>query len=155
MSILGNIFSRILPHAHASQPANPAQPAATQAAPPRAVTPAAPQATQPQQPASAGSAAAAPVASAGTATLERVDVEQVLDGLAAHNPQKLNWRSSIVDLMKLVGMESTLQERRELAQELGYSGDQHDSAAMNTWLHKAVMRKLEENGGKVPDNLKD
>jgi hypothetical protein len=87
--------------------------------------------------------------------MERVDIEQVLDGLAAKNPQKLNWRSSIVDLMKLVGMDSTLQERKELADELGYTGDKNDSASMNIWLHKQVMVKLEENGGKVPASLKD
>ena len=87
--------------------------------------------------------------------MERVDVEKVLDGLAAHNAQKLNWRNSIVDLMKLVGMDSTLQERKELADELAYKGDKSDTAAMNVWLHKEVLRKLEENGGKVPANLLD
>jgi hypothetical protein len=87
--------------------------------------------------------------------MERVDIEKTLDGMAASNAQKLNWRTSIVDLMKLVGMESTLQERRELADELGYHGDKQDTAAMNMWLHKAVMKKLEENGGKVPANLLD
>ena len=87
--------------------------------------------------------------------MERVDVAKVLDGLAAQNGQKLNWRNSIVDLMKLVGMDSTLQERKELADELGYKGDKGDSAAMNIWLHKEVLRKLEENGGKVPANLLD
>ena len=154
MSILGKIFSRILPHANAAQPAS-ATPSAPQsapvqaAAPARPVTPAAPQATQPQQ------AAAGTGAPAATATLERVDVELVLDGLSAHNQQKLNWRNSIVDLMKLVGMDSTLQERKELADELGYHGDKSDTAAMNVWLHKEVMRKLEENGGKVPANLMD
>ena len=87
--------------------------------------------------------------------MDRVDIEQVLDGMAANNSQKLNWRTSIVDLMKLVGMDSTLQERRELADELGYTGDKGDTAAMNMWLHKAVMKKLAENGGKVPANLLD
>jgi hypothetical protein len=65
----------------------------------------------------------------------------------------LNWRTSIVDLMKLVGLDSSLQNRQKLAAELGYSGDRNDSAAMNIWLHKAVMRKLAENGGKVPATL--
>jgi hypothetical protein len=146
MSILGKIFGRIFPHANAQQPAQPAAPAASAGV----QTPAAPQPqAQPkaQQPAATGAAAAA--------TAERVDIEQVLDGLAAKNTQKLNWRTSIVDLMKLVGMDSTLQERKDLADELGYTGDKNDSAAMNVWLHKQVMKKLEENGGKVPDNLKD
>lgn len=84
-----------------------------------------------------------------------VDIEAVLEDLAAGNPQKLNWRTSIVDLMKLVGMESSLQERKELADELGYTGDKTDSAAMNIWLHKAVLKKLSENGGKVPASLLD
>jgi hypothetical protein len=84
-----------------------------------------------------------------------VDVEAVLEGLAAKNPQKLNWRTSIVDLMKLVGMDSSLSERKALAQELGYTGSLQDSATMNIWLHKQVLRKLAENGGKVPANLLD
>jgi hypothetical protein len=84
-----------------------------------------------------------------------VDVEAVLEDLAAKNPQKLNWRTSIVDLMKLVGMDSSLAERKELAQELGYTGNTQDSASMNIWLHKQVLRKLAENGGKVPANLLD
>jgi hypothetical protein len=83
-----------------------------------------------------------------------VDVEAVLNGLNAKSPQKLNWQTSIVDLMKLVGMDSSLQHRKELAAELGYKGDTNDSAAMNIWLHKAVMQKLAANGGKVPDTLK-
>ena len=93
-------------------------------------------------------------APAATATAV-VDVEAVLEGLAAKNPQKLNWRTSIVDLMKLVGMDSSLAERKELAQELGYTGNMNDSASMNIWLHKQVLRKLAENGGKVPANLLD
>ena len=84
-----------------------------------------------------------------------VDIEAVLEDMAANNPQKLNWRTSIVDLMKLVGMESSLAERKELADELGYTGDKSDSAAMNIWLHKAVLKKLSENGGKVPASLMD
>jgi hypothetical protein len=82
-----------------------------------------------------------------------VDVEAVLEALNAKSAQKLNWRTSIVDLMKLVGVDSSFQHRKELASELGYSGDTNDSAAMNMWLHKAVMRKLAENGGKVPTAL--
>ena len=134
MSILGKIFDRILHHGSAG-----ASPSATTTAS------AAPQQTQ--TPSAQGSP------QSGAATMERVDIEKVLDGMAANNPQKLNWRTSIVDLMKLVGMESTLQERRELADELGYTGDKSDTAAMNMWLHKAVMKKIEENGGKVPASL--
>lgn len=83
-----------------------------------------------------------------------VDVEAVLSDMAAKNPQKLNWKTSIVDLMKLVGMESSPAERKELAQELGYKGDMNDSAAMNIWLHKQVMTKLAANGGKLPPEIK-
>ena len=84
-----------------------------------------------------------------------VDVEAVLTDLASKSSQKLDWRSSIVDLMKLVGMESSLAERKDLAKELGYTGDTSDSAAMNIWLHKQVMKKMSENGGKVPAELLD
>ena len=84
-----------------------------------------------------------------------VDVELVLETMAAGTPQKLDWRNSIVDLMKLVGIDSSLANRKALAQELGYTGDMNDSATMNVWLHKQVMRKLAENGGHVPANLTD
>ena len=83
-----------------------------------------------------------------------MDVEAVLTGLAEKNSQKLDWRHSIVDLMKLLGLDSGLASRKQLADELHYSGDKDDSATMNIWLHKQVMRKLAENGGKVPDDLK-
>jgi 3-oxoacyl-ACP reductase-like protein len=100
---------------------------------------------------------AAPVAAAATpapaVAPEPVDVEAVLEALAANNPQKLNWRVSIVDLMKLLGMDSSLKERKELADELGFTGDMNDSASMNIWLHKQVLKKLSENGGKVPADL--
>jgi hypothetical protein len=86
---------------------------------------------------------------------EPIDVTAILDGMTAENAQKLNWRTSIVDLMKLVGMESSLAERKALAAELAYTGDTSDSAAMNIWLHKQVIRKLSENGGKVPPELLD
>jgi hypothetical protein len=87
--------------------------------------------------------------------MDRVDIEQVLDGMAASNQQKLNWRTSIVDLMKLLDLDSSLQERKELATELGYTGAKDGSAEMNLWLHKQVMNKLAANGGKVPADLKD
>jgi len=82
-----------------------------------------------------------------------VDVENVLTELAAKNPQKLNWRASIVDLMKLLGIDSSFANRKSLAQELGFTGDANDSASMNVWLHKRVMQELEKNGGKVPASL--
>ncbi len=91
----------------------------------------------------------------GLGTAANVDVEAVLNGMAAKNSEKLDWKHSIVDLMKLVGMESSLAERKELAKELGYTGDTDDSAKMNIWLHKEVMKKLAENGGKVPASLLD
>jgi len=81
-------------------------------------------------------------------------VAAVLTDLASKNSQQLNWRTSIVDLMKLLNLDSSLNARKELAQELHYSGDMNDSAAMNIWLHKQVMQKLADNGGKVPDDLK-
>lgn len=94
-------------------------------------------------------AAPAPVA------ITEVDVIAHLEAMAAENPQKLNWNSSIVDLMKLTGMESSLQERKDLAMELGYTGALEGSAEMNIWLHKAVMRELAKNGGVVPAELLD
>ena len=97
-------------------------------------------------PASAGSGGASPAA-------QTVDVAAVLDGLAAKNPEKLDWKHSIVDLMKLVGMDSSFTARKQLAAELHYSGDPNDSASMNVWLHKEVLKKLSENGGKVPQEL--
>jgi hypothetical protein len=86
---------------------------------------------------------------------QNVDVEAVLTKLAAENPQKLNWRTSIVDLMKLLDLDSSMDARKKLAQELNYTGDTNDSAKMNIWLHKQVMTKLAANGGKVPADLKD
>ena len=84
-----------------------------------------------------------------------VDVEAVLEGMASSGTQKLDWRHSIVDLMKLVGIDSSLSERKSLAQELGYTGSMDDSATMNIWLHKEVMRQLAANGGKVPAGMLD
>jgi hypothetical protein len=102
----------------------------------------------PGAPAPAAAAAATP---AGPA----VDVASLLDNRANANAEKLDWRHSIVDLMKLVGMDSSLSNRKELATELKYTGDMGDSAKMNMWLHKEVMRKLSENGGNVPKELLD
>jgi hypothetical protein len=103
----------------------------------------------------ASQASAAQVsAKTSAAPMSEVDVGAVLTQLAAKNKEKLDWRRSIVDLMKLLNLDSSLAARKELAQELHYSGDMNDSASMNVWLHKQVMRKLAENGGKVPDDLK-
>ena len=88
-----------------------------------------------------------------TAAATAVDVEAVLNQMAATNKEKLDWKHSIVDLMKLVGMDSSLTARKELADELKYTGDKNDSATMNMWLHKEVMKKLAANGGKVPADL--
>ena len=82
-----------------------------------------------------------------------VDVTAILNDLAKKNPEKLDWKRSIVDLMKLVGMDSSFAARKQLAEELHYTGDRNDSASMNIWLHKEVLRKLAENGGKVPQEL--
>jgi len=100
-------------------------------------------------------AAAAP-APAPQQQQQPVDVETILTGIAQKkgNPD-LNWRTSIVDLMKLLDLDSSLANRKELATELGYSGAKDGSAEMNIWLHKAVMRELEKSGGTVPASLKD
>ncbi len=103
---------------------------------PRQQPQAAPQVQQPAQPA-------------------EVDVDAVLAEAASEKEQKLNYKSSIVDLMKLLDLDPSLANRKELAEELGYSGAKDGSAEMNIWLHKAVMKKLEENGGKVSAELKD
>jgi 3-oxoacyl-ACP reductase-like protein len=133
MNILGSLMGKILGHSareseakvNAARPASPAPPAA------------------------------APAASTATAAPPVVDVEVVLETMAAGNKQTLDWRHSIVDLMKLVGIDSSLANRKALAQELGYTGDMNDSATMNVWLHKQVLNKLSENGGHVPANLLD
>jgi hypothetical protein len=97
---------------------------------------------------------ASPAAAPASAPASQVDVAAVLTGLAAQSKEKLDWRKSIVDLMKLLKLDSSLTARKELAKELGYTGDMNDSASMNVWLHKQVMQKLAANGGKVPDDLK-
>jgi hypothetical protein len=145
MGILGDIFHKIFPARH---PAN--TPAATQAAPapaPGAQQNIPPVAPQPQ---------VTPAATGPAATLnQQVDVEQILSDMQKQSGQQLNWRTSIVDLLKLLGLDSSLQARKELAAELHYSGDTSDSASMNIWLHRQVMNKLAANGGKVPADLKD
>ena len=133
MGLFSNLMSKIFSHA-SSAPASP----------PGAQTQSTPGTTQESQ---------APVAPATTAAPPVVDVTAILDDLAKKNPEKLDWRRSIVDLMKLVGMDSSFTARKQLAAELHYNGDPNDSASMNIWLHKAVLTKLAENGGKVPQKL--
>ncbi|MDQ0588174.1 DUF3597 domain-containing protein [Variovorax beijingensis] len=126
MSIFGSILSKIFPSANAAPaPAAPAAPA----------------------PAGAPAAAAPPPA------ITVVDVEALLDGMPGAS--SLNWRTSIVDLMKLLGLDSSLDARKQLAAELSYGADTSDSAKMNIWLHRQVMTKLAANGGKVPAELRD
>ena len=128
MGILSTIFSKIFPSAHA---ANGPAPAASEPSP-----------------------TAAGVATPPTPMAE-VDVERMLNDMAANSAEKLNWTTSIVDLMKLLGIDSSLASRKALAQELKYTGDMNDSAAMNIWLHRQVMNRVAANGGKVPASLKD
>jgi len=105
----------------------------------------------PPAPGNTATAVAVPVAT----PVAEVDVTALLDDLAAKNSEKLDWKKSIVDLLKLVGMDSSLSARKELAAELDYSGDTSDSAKMNIWLHKEVIKRIAANGGKVPANLLD
>lgn len=123
MSILGNILGKIFKRRDTATPT--AAPAPT-AAPTTTTTTFAP-AAQP------------------------VDVDGILDFMNEQRDQKLNWRTSIVDLMKLTGMDSTLAERKELANELGYTGDTSDTASMNIWLHRQVIQRIRDNGGQIRD----
>lgn len=131
MSIFGKIMSAIF----GSQPAS-AAPAGGAASP--------------------GAPAGAPGASAPAAVpMAAVDVAAIVDkAAAAHKGEKLEWRTSIVDLMKALDIDSSLAARKDLAKELGYGGDMNDSASMNVWLHKQVMSKLAANGGKLPPEIK-
>ncbi|GAA0630147.1 hypothetical protein GCM10009422_29600 [Brevundimonas kwangchunensis] len=126
MSILDNILGRIFKKRDAP-PSAPAAPPPTSTAAPAAAPSAAPAAAQP------------------------VDVDGILNFMNEQRDQKLNWRTSIVDLMKLTGMESSLAERKELADELGYTGDKSDTASMNIWLHKQVIQRIKDNGGQIRD----
>jgi Domain of unknown function (DUF3597) len=149
MSLFNNLMSKIFGHASSSASAPTAAPSAGQPAAPSASQSAA----QPGQPAQTSAPSPAPGGTGATASSAPVDVAAILDGLAAKNPEKLDWKHSIVDLMKLVGMDSSFSARKQLAAELNYTGDPNDSASMNTWLHKEVLKKLAANGGKVPQEL--
>ena len=108
----------------------------------------------PPTPSPTASSPQPPVAQQAPAAIPIVDVMGQLEKLAAANPQKLNWRTSIVDMLKLLGMDSSLASRRSLALELGCPAEKlGDSAQMNTWLHKTVLEKLAANGGNVPKDL--
>jgi 3-oxoacyl-ACP reductase-like protein len=150
MGILGDIFHKIFP---GHQPANTQAQTGGTAAP----APSAPQAAPAPAPApAAGTTGTAGAAAAPASTLnQQVDVEEILTNMQKQSGQQLNWRSSIVDLLKLLNLDSSLQARKELAAELHYTGDTNDSASMNIWLHKQVMTKLAQNGGKVPADLQD
>ena len=135
MGILSNIFRKIFPSSHPAVQA------------PQTTT------TGSMQSTAAGQATAQRTAPPPAAPMEQVDVEAILSGMP--NSQSLNWRSSIVDLLKLLNLDSDLASRKELAAELDFKGDTSDSASMNIWLHRQVMNKLAANGGKVPADLKD
>ncbi|MCK1336273.1 hypothetical protein ACVW1A_006994 [Bradyrhizobium sp. LB1.3] len=132
MSIFGKIMGAIFGSSHASAAPAGSAPSGT-------------------APASAAPGGSAPAASPGAT----VDVASIVDAaVAAHKGEKLEWRTSIVDLMKALDIDSSLAARKDLAKELGYSGDTNDSASMNVWLHKQVMSKLAANGGKLPPEIK-
>ena len=131
MGLFNNLMSKIFGHASATASASSAGSATAASTP--------------------GAPAGAPTSA--TAAPPTVDVEAILNDMAAKNPEKLDWKHSIVDLMKLVGMDSSFGARKELAKDLNYTGDMNDSATMNIWLHKEVLKKLAANGGKVPADL--
>ena len=137
MGILSSIFHKIFPSSH---------PAVTQATAPAEAATASSTDANVQQ----ASPGAAPMA-ATPQTMPEVDVEQVLDGMPSSDT--LNWRTSIVDLLKLLGLDSSFQSRTALAHELGFTGNTADSASMNIWLHQEVMSRIAANGGKLPANL--
>ena len=146
MSIFGSIVSAIFGSKHAATANQPAGSSATQSASPST----APSAGSP------AATAAAPAGAPGSAAqpISRAEVEAMIAKIAAGQDEDMNWRQSIVDLMKLLKLDSSLNARKQLAQELGYSGALDGSADMNIWLHRQVMVKLAESGGKVPESLR-
>lgn len=106
-------------------------------------------------PPSSTSSSSTPTGPGSKTQMASVDVAPILDKAVADSGQQLNWKTSIVDLLKALKIDSSLTARKELAHEIGYTGDTNDSATMNIWLHKAVIKKLSENGGKVPGDLLD
>jgi hypothetical protein len=136
MSIFGKIMSAIF---GSSASAAPAGGAAAGTAPPAAES---------------SGASSSPAAAPASAPAQTVDVAAILDKAVAAKHEKLEWKTSIVDLMKALDIDSSLSARKELAKELGYTGDTNDSASMNIWLHKQMMAKLAANGGKLPPEIK-
>lgn len=151
MGLFNNMMSKIFGHA---APAAAKGPQTAAAAPTTGGIQAAGTTAQPAATAAPPPAAASLTAQPAAAPAPPVvDVAAVLNDMARKNSEKLDWRKSIVDLMKLTGMDSSLGARKQLATELHYTGDMNDSASMNVWLHKQVLVKLAENGGKVPPEL--
>src|SRR5262245_21521614 len=149
MSVFGSIMSSIFGGAAA------ASPAPTSAAPPSPAEASSPSARSTHaSPSTGAQAAVEPPGGAASSPATQVDIAAVMDKFAEASPEDLDWRKSIVDLMKVLKLDSSLAARTELAKELHYTGSMKDSAAMNVWLHKQVMIKLAENGGKVPSELK-
>jgi len=150
MSVFGKIMSGIFGHAAATPASGGAAPGATVPGGSAASTgsSAAPSSAAPS---STASSSAAPPSAAPARTVE---VAPILDKAVAAHKEKLEWRTSIVDMMKALDIDSSLAARKELAKELGYTGDTNDSASMNVWLHKQVMAKLAANGGKLPPEIK-
>ena len=135
MSIFGNIWDKITGHAQA--------------------TSAAANSTMASDASASTSMSDVTASSSSTAPAAPVDVEAIMTDLETKSGHKSNWRESIVDMMSLLGMDHSLTQRKALATELGYTGDMNDSATMNVWLHKEVMKGMAANGGKVPANMLD
>ncbi len=157
MSLFGNILEKLgLKKPEAAAPA-PAKPAVGDSRPAPTMKPS----SQPVVPVQPSTTVYAPIhqtseIKAPPTKIQVVDVVSKLEKLAAANPQKLNWKVSIVDLLKLLGIDSSLAARKELATELGCPADKMgDSAEMNTWLHKTVLQKIADNGGNIPKELLD
>jgi hypothetical protein len=157
VGVFDRIKSAIFGKAQAAEATAPAASAAPASSAPAAAAPASSATAASPAPAPTTNPAPPPPkpAASAAASTQPVDIEQMLNAAVKKSGQKLDWRHSIVDLMKALGMDASMAERKELAGELGYTGDTGDSAKMNTFLHKALMKKLSENGGKVPADLLD
>ena len=143
MSIFGKLVSAIFGSSHAAEPAPTPAPTSWSPSAPKPASPAAP--------------TSSPTAGAPAATgkpMSRAELEELIKKTASAQQEELNWRESIVDLMKLFKLDSSLGARKELAKELGYTGALDGSSEMNVWLHRQVMTKLAESGGNVPEKLK-
>jgi 3-oxoacyl-ACP reductase-like protein len=156
MSIFGKLVSAIFGSSHAAEPAPTPAPTSWSPSAPKPASPASPAApASPASPAAPTSSPASAGASAATGKpMSRPELEELIKKTASAQQEDLNWRESIVDLMKLFKLDSSVGARKELAKELGYTGALDGSAEMNVWLHRQVMIKLAETGGKVPEHLK-